>query len=584
MGNPVDTTAGLTPPPVEMSPMEVRPARPPEPLPPSAGWGGKTAGGLNIAASFLEGWMRGKQMHELAARKRADTEVAGHRQMFVQAVQGYRDFVASEPKPTDPAKLAEWQAKETNLKAAAAAAQQHYADVMQKYTFPEEQTAKGVKGKLKQFGSNVKKEMTPQDPHMFAQTVLDSFRKQPIETALQGGRDQRIMEAELAELKGRTAKTQEETIRDKRQNELNATADTAFDALQEARRKKAPPEEIQRLQAELEEKDARARNMGKVARPEIQKIVDAKHPILGKTASPAARTYADNQPPDPDKWYIEVLTDHGIKLVESGPPDPPKTASGAFAQLEEAERILRDPNATPAQKEAARLKHGQAQLAATTPNVWKTFQPPGSEEQQLAPMPSKGPVKMEAPPEGGPAIPKGSVAIAPKEMTPAQREKLFEPLFKTQELLQSMRSAAKRGIENHDAQAQVAVISYHIAMTAKMAGIRPTQSFINEAKEARSWGEGMIAKIGSAQYGTFLSQKQIEQMVGRAEDLYKIMRGTTEERAKIGGVEKYMPPDLNAKSPQTHAFSKKAWLAKHPGEDAEKKAQEYSAQGYRIVD
>ncbi len=94
--------------------------------------------------------------------------------------------------------------------------------------------------------------------------------------------------------------------------------------------------------------------------------------------------------------------------------------------------------------------------------------------------------------------------------------------------LRLMQDYAARGARG-DAQADRALLSTHIAMTLRKAGVRPTENLIQDAETARGLGDSIMVQLGKWTEGTTLSDQQRKQMVNlgiarRAETLSTVQK------------------------------------------------------------
>ncbi len=134
---------GFAPPPLEPLPIpesrevQVRPAAPPRPLPPGAGYAGKAGQGLNVAANFLHGWISGKQMGQQKRLAEATSQVRNARNLLELASRDYAQVAAM----VGGKKKEEWSPEEKEAIDRAAetlqAAWGNFQQVAQPYLAPE---------------------------------------------------------------------------------------------------------------------------------------------------------------------------------------------------------------------------------------------------------------------------------------------------------------------------------------------------------------------------------------------------------------------------------------------------------------
>lgn len=139
----------------QSTPVEPRSA--PGPLPAEAGYGGKTAGGLNIAANFLHGWLASKDVAEDKMQKQAQFEIS-------TAWGSYQNMQAMASDPTLP---------EDQRKTAAgnlSNSYQNWINAIQRYTQPSDKKKKG--GILSRMGGAMK----AQKPQFGTEDLLSMYQ------------------------------------------------------------------------------------------------------------------------------------------------------------------------------------------------------------------------------------------------------------------------------------------------------------------------------------------------------------------------------------------------------------------------
>ncbi len=159
--------------------------------------------------------------------------------------------------------------------------------------------------------------------------------------------------------------------------------------------------------------------------------------------------------------------------------------------------------------------------------------------------------------------------------------------------LRLMQDYAARGAKG-DAQADRALLSTHIAMTLRKAGVRPTENLIQDAETARSLGDSFMVQFGKWTEGTTLSPQQRSQMVNlgvarRAETLGTVQKTAEDYGSDLNtvapGVVKRLQGKSSAGTPSMPAkgrWSRGKWSAAHPGEDAAAAAKQAAEQGYVV--
>ena len=168
----------------EAKPVDVKPAVAPQRFDQGAGFMGKAGVGAAIGASILEGWIQGTRIKEERMREQARDKLSGARSMYAMSVENWQKWRLGNPTPDaqkDPQGFAQWQQKNKEYQNAASVAKNTYADTMQPYVIHEEPKGKGVGGKLKSAGKRLERGFTAQQPQMFAEGVLNSFRQMPID-------------------------------------------------------------------------------------------------------------------------------------------------------------------------------------------------------------------------------------------------------------------------------------------------------------------------------------------------------------------------------------------------------------------
>ncbi len=159
--------------------------------------------------------------------------------------------------------------------------------------------------------------------------------------------------------------------------------------------------------------------------------------------------------------------------------------------------------------------------------------------------------------------------------------------------LRLMQDYAARGAKG-DAQADRALLSTHIAMTLRKAGVRPTENLIQDAETARSLGDSFMVQFGKWAEGTTLSPQQRSQMVNlgvsrRAETLSTVQKTAEDYGTDLNTVAPGVVKRLQGKSatgtpslPAKGRWSKGKWASAHPGEDAAAASKQASEQGYVV--
>ncbi len=159
--------------------------------------------------------------------------------------------------------------------------------------------------------------------------------------------------------------------------------------------------------------------------------------------------------------------------------------------------------------------------------------------------------------------------------------------------LRLMQDYAARGARG-DAQADRALLSTHIAMTLRKAGVRPTENLIQDAETARGLGDSIMVQLGKWTEGTTLSPQQRSQMVNlgvarRAETLGTVQKTAEDYGTDLNTVAPGVVKRLQGKSatgtpsmPAKGRWSRGKWSAAHPGEDAAAAARQASEQGYVV--
>lgn len=168
----------------DAKPVDVKPAVAPQQFGQGAGFMGKAGVGSAIGASILEGWIQGTRIKEERMREQARDKLSGARSMYAMSVENWQKWRLGNPTPDaqkDPQGFAQWQQQNKNYQNAVSVARNTYADTMQPYVIHEEPKGKGAGGKLKAAGKHLERGFTAQQPQMFAENVLQSFRSMPID-------------------------------------------------------------------------------------------------------------------------------------------------------------------------------------------------------------------------------------------------------------------------------------------------------------------------------------------------------------------------------------------------------------------
>jgi hypothetical protein len=220
---------GFRPVPLDQLPMpqiqapQYQPAQlaPPPEQPPGAGFMGKPGQIADIASNFLQGWVQGKQKASAHKLQQAQQSVDGAQYAFTIAQQNAAQ-VANDPNATSDQKQ--------KAEAARQAAWKGYLDIAEQYTNPDKSQGKkkgGAKGAFDAIGQHLKNNFGTEDPHIFSQATMALLRTTgPPPVPQKSSQDQM---ADL-QLKGQK------------------NIDSAIDALADARKKNAPPDQIAKLE------------------------------------------------------------------------------------------------------------------------------------------------------------------------------------------------------------------------------------------------------------------------------------------------------------------------------------------------
>ena len=147
----------------DSQPVQMQPARPPEPQPTQAGYAHKAGQGANIIANFLQGMAAGKAYKEQKEAKAAQTEVTNAQSQY-QFLQG----VASDPDQSD-----EKRAQAAKLLPGA------WTDMIaayQKYVGPSEKEQQG-KSKVRKVGERLTRGVRAEKPVLIGDEQFEMLKK-----------------------------------------------------------------------------------------------------------------------------------------------------------------------------------------------------------------------------------------------------------------------------------------------------------------------------------------------------------------------------------------------------------------------